>query len=394
MASPLQNLKILDFTTLLPGPYCTRMLADLGAEVLKVESPTRPDLVRKMPPFEDESSVVDSAINRNKFSLTLDLKHPEALSIIKKLVGKYDIVIEQFRPGVMDRLGIGYEVLRKTNPKLIFCSITGYGQTGPFKDRAGHDNNYLSIAGINAYSGRNNERPPLMGTQIADIAGGSMHAAVGILSAVNQRHQTGKGSYIDISMTDTAFAMNALCSPPYLTHEIEPEKESHMLNGGSYYDYYETSDNRYMSVGSLEPKFLQGLLGIMNDKKLTILAMDTSQQSQQQFKELLTTKFKNRTYSEWCNIFEAEDFCVEPVLNFSEACNHPQIQARQMIVDLPRPNGESQKQIATPIKFNNCELKYQFKGVSPGTHNTEVLKNLKFSTEEIQNFSKTGLLGK
>ncbi len=393
MTGPLQNLKVLDFSTLLPGPYCTRMLADMGADVLKVESPTRHDLVRTMPPFDDGVSVIDSAINRNKRSLALDLKHPAAVDLVKKLVGSYDILVEQFRPGVMDRLGVGYELLREVNPKLIFCSITGYGQTGPFRDRAGHDNNYLSIAGINAYSGLRGEKPPLMGTQIADIAGGSMHAVVGILSAVNQRAQTGKGAYIDISMTDAAFAMNALRSAPYLTHGIEPEQESDLLNGGSHYDYYKTSDGRYMSVGSLEPKFLQGLVEILDDEQLKIWAGNPNEENLQQIKQTLVIKFKSKTYQEWCEIFAAADVCVEPVLKFSEACEHPQIQARNMIVDLPLANGKSQKQIATPIRFDNQELQYHSTGAQSGAHNREILEELQFSEGDIQQLISDGLFG-
>lgn len=393
MNNPLQNLKVLDFTTLLPGPYCTRMLADMGADVLKIESPTRPDLVRKMPPIDDGISVIDSAINRNKRSLTLDLKHADAVDLVKKLVSEYDILVEQFRPGVMDKLGVGYDILSAANPRLIYCSITGYGQTGPFRDRAGHDNNYLSIAGINAYSGRCGERPPLMGTQIADIAGGSMHAVVGILSAVNQRSLTGKGAYIDISMTDAAFALNALSSAAYLTHGIEPKLETEMLNGGCHYDYYETSDGRYMSVGSLEPKFFQGLIGVMNDEQLNSLAVQPDRESQQQLKKALAAHFKNKTYQQWCDIFAVEDFCVEPVLKFSEACEHPQIQARNMIVDLPLPDGKSQKQIATPIRFNNGELDYRSTGPRAGAHNQEVLTELQLSPEEIARLIEAGVLG-
>ena len=182
----LKNLKVLDFSTLLPGPFATMMLADMGADVLRIESPTRPDMSRELPPFVGGVSTKHAMLNRNKRAITLDLKNALAIELVEKLVVEYDILVEQFRPGVMARLGLGYDRLREINPGLIYCSITGYGQTGPYRDRAGHDNNYLSIAGINGYSGREGERPPLMGTQIADIACGSLHGAVGILAAVKQ----------------------------------------------------------------------------------------------------------------------------------------------------------------------------------------------------------------
>ena len=214
--SALKNLKVLDLSTLLPGPFATMMLADMGADVLRIESPTRPDLSRELPPFLGGVSTKHATLNRNKRAITLDLKNPHAIALVERMVADYDILVEQFRPGVMDRLGLGYERLKELNPGLIYCSITGYGQTGPYRDRAGHDNNYLSIAGVNGYSGREGERTPIMGTQVADIACGSLHGVVGILAAVNHRHVTGEGQYVDISMTDAAFSMNVMYGTDYL----------------------------------------------------------------------------------------------------------------------------------------------------------------------------------
>ena len=183
----LSDVKILDLSTLLPGPYASMMLADLGAQVLRVDSPTRVDLVRELPPKIGDSSAAHQYLNRSKKSIALDLKQPEAIEIIKSLVKEYDVVLEQFRPGVMDRLGIGYKALKSINPKLIYCAITGYGQTGPYKDRAGHDLNYLAIAGISSYSKRKAQSPIPQGIQIADIAGGSLHSVIGILTALRHR---------------------------------------------------------------------------------------------------------------------------------------------------------------------------------------------------------------
>ena len=171
------------------------------------------------------------------------------------MVTGYDIVIEQFRPGVMDRLGVGFETLKKINPKLIYCSITGYGQTGPNRDRAGHDNNYISLSGLNGYSGRDGKRTPIMGVPFADLAGGSLHSVVGILAAVNQRTQTGLGQHVDISMTDAMFGMSAMFGSHYLAGKEEPRPGTTALNGGTFYDYYLTADGRNLSIGSLEPQF-------------------------------------------------------------------------------------------------------------------------------------------
>lgn len=264
----LNGLKILDFSTLLPGPYATMMLADLGAEVIRVESSTRVDLIRVTPPFDkDDLSAAHGYLNRSKRSLTLNLKQAASVEIIKTLVAEYDIVIEQFRPGVMERLGLDYESLKKVNSKLIYCSLTGYGQTGPYRNRPGHDNNYLSVAGVMDYSRRKGKVPTTMGIQIADIAGGSLHSVIGILAAVVHREKTGEGQYIDVSMTDAAFSMNAVYGSGYLVGGIEPQPEEMQLNGGTFYDFYETKDGRYFSVGSIEPpfkKYFARLLGNRN----------------------------------------------------------------------------------------------------------------------------------
>ncbi|MFT6910580.1 MAG: alpha-methylacyl-CoA racemase, partial [Oleiphilaceae bacterium] len=252
---PLKGLKVLDFTTLLPGPYATQLLADMGAEVLRIESPKRPDLLKLMPPIVGKVSAAHATINRNKKSLALDLKHPEAKAIIHALVSEYDIIIEQFRPGVMARLGLDYDSFKGIQPKLIYCSITGYGQTGPLQNKAGHDINYLALSGLASYSGRKDTGPVLSGTQVADIAGGSHHAVMAILAAVIERTNTGKGQYLDISMSDAALALNTMFSANTLVNQKDPGYGTEMLNGGLFYDYYKTSDGRYLSIGSLEPNF-------------------------------------------------------------------------------------------------------------------------------------------
>ena len=218
---PLTGLKVLDFSTLLPGPYATQMLADMGAEVLRVEAPGRYDMMRDVEPKINGASCAHGSVNRNKRSLALDLKHPEAGNIIRKLLADYDIVVEQFRPGVMKRLGLDYDSLAATNPRLIYCSITGYGQTGPLKDRAGHDINYLSLAGLASFSGRKETGPVLSGTQIADVGGGSHHAVMGILAAVIQRHTTGKGQYIDISVDKVQELLAAATAPSATSQEVQ-----------------------------------------------------------------------------------------------------------------------------------------------------------------------------
>jgi alpha-methylacyl-CoA racemase len=313
MQGPLCSLKVLDFSTLLPGPFASLLLADMGAEVLRIESPTRMDLVRVLPPHADGVSASHAYLNRNKRCMVLDLKQPAAVEVVKQLVQEYDIVLEQFRPGVMERLGVGYAALKALNPRLIYVSITGYGQTGPYKDRAGHDINYLALSGLASYTGRRESGPLPLGIQAADIAGGSMHGVMGLLAAVIQRQVTGQGQHVDISMTDCAFSLHAMAGAGYLACGVEPHMEDQALNGGSFYDYYRTRDDRWFSVGSLEPQFMQQLCAAIGRPELAARGLTLQLQAQQALKQEIQLEFAKRDFAAWREVFAALDACVEPL---------------------------------------------------------------------------------
>ena len=387
MTSPLSSIKILDFSTLLPGPFATMILADMGADILWVDN-----VKSKIDQEDSKTASIREYLGRSKRSIALNLKKPEAVDIIKRLVDEYDIIVEQFRPGVMKRLGLDYKTIFKINPRIIYCSITGYGQTGPYKDRAGHDINYLATAGVSSHSGRKKYGPILSGVQIADVAGGSLHAVTGILAAVIQRIQTGEGQYIDISMTDGSFALNTIHGAEYLSGGSEPKFESTILNGGSYYDYYKTKDGRYFSVGSLEPKFFLKLLQVM--KKYDDVEIDPENQfgNQKDIKSQLSKIFKKKNYVDWCSIFSKVDACVEPVLTFSESIQHSQLKARKMIVDVPADNGTYKKQIGNPVKFSLSETDYRHIGVQPGTHSKEILLEIGFTEPELKILFNQGIV--
>jgi crotonobetainyl-CoA:carnitine CoA-transferase CaiB-like acyl-CoA transferase len=397
MSGPLSSLKLLDFTTLLPGPYASMMMADLGAEVVHVEAPHRPDMVRFMPPYDGDTSAWHALLNRSKRSLSLDLKKPGAVEVIKRLVsaagGAYDIVLEQFRPGVMDRLGIGYEALRAVNPCLIYCAITGYGQTGPYRDRAGHDNNYLSLAGVMSHTGRRDSGPPPLGVQVADIGGGSFGAVTGTLAAVIHRQQTGEGQLVDISMFDMSVAWHAHPISAYLVGGEEPGRETWRLNGGSFYDYYETQDGRFLSVGSLEPKFWQGFCDAIERPDLTEQGYSLDPAVQHSLKVELRAVIAARPLAEWITVFQDEDVCVEPVLTISEMLDHPQTKAREMVVEVPRADGKGQRQIGTPYKFSRSRPEYRHIGAPLGAHTGEVLAEAGYSDGEIQSLGDAGAFG-
>ncbi len=376
MSGPLSHLKVLDFTTLLPGPYATMMLADMGADVLRVEAPGRMDLTRVMPPHDRGVSTAHSYLNRGKRSLGLDLKKPESVETIKQLVAEYDVVIEQFRPGVMDRLGLGYEVLKALNPALIYCAITGYGQNGPYRDRAGHDINYLALAGVSSHSGRRGDGPPPLGIQVADVAGGSHHAVMGILAAVVHRQQSGEGQFIDVSMTDAAFALNGMAGAACLAGGQEPEPEGGLLNGGSFYDYYRTADGRWLSVGSLEPQFCGRLCELLGIEEMKSYGLSQNPNHQAELKRAIRDAVARQDLAHWQNVFADQDACVEPVLTLSEAAAHPQLQARDMVIEVACDDGGHQRQLGHPIKFSRTPCQSRYIGKALGADNKEVLGSL------------------
>lgn len=387
----LNGLKILDFSTLLPGPYATLMLGDLGADIIKISSPDKADIVADYPPYIEGTklSANQAWLGRNKRNLFLNLKTEKGVEIIKKLIMEYDIIVEQFRPGVMERLGLGYEDLKKINPKIIYCSLTGYGQTGPMKNSAGHDINYLARSGNMNYSEREKTGPVLTNMQIADIGVGSLHSVIGILTAVYHRTMTGKGQYIDISMFDGLLPFNAMEGAAFLVNGVEPEREKTRLNGGSAYDFYETKDHRYLSVGSLEPKFWKNFCECIELPELikeTVMPHDINS-----LKEKIRKRILEKDLKEWNEIFKGKDVCVEPVQTMREAMlEDSHVKARNLIADV-KVAGENErtvKQMTTPIKLSESPIEYKETGYPLGYHTEEILKEIGYTLEEIEKLEK------
>ncbi len=382
----LNGYKVLDFSTLLPGPYATMTLADLGADVLKVSSKDKPDLVVNWPPVIEGATVTGAQgwLGRNKKTIHLNLKKAKSVEAIKKLVKEYDIIVEQFRPGVMDRLGIGYEALKEVNPKIIYCAITGYGQNGPFSMVAGHDINYLSRAGISFASGRKEGGPSLYNFQIADVAGGSLNAVISICAAIIYREKTGKGQFIDVSMQDSVIPFNSMDGASYLAGGPLPTCESGQLNGGGVYDYYECADGRYMSVGSLEPKFFAGLCNAMGHPEWAdgkILKTDTAM-----VKESFRRIFITKTRDEWAEYCPQFDSCLEPVMTLEECSKDAHLLERGMFpkVKVLVSDGVEVTQLGCPCNMSECPPEYKWAGYPEGYHTEEILGSLGYSPEEIE----------
>lgn len=392
MAGPLSSLKVLDFSTLLPGPFASMYLADLGAEVVRVEGPQRPDPIRSMPPFDGGTSVWHALLGRSKRSIAIDLKNPDAPEIINRLVQDYDIVLEQFRPGVMDRLGIGYDAIRAANPSVIYCALTGYGQTGPLRERAGHDINYLSLAGVAHTIGSKTTGPIPLGVQVADVGAGSLTLLVGLLAAVIHRATTGQGQFVDVSMHAGSISWNSIQAMAALATGSDPGREESVLNGGTFYNFYRTSDGQYMSVGSLEPKFWRTLCDTLDRDDLYELGMSTKAKDQSFVIDALRREFAGATRDEWTERFAEVDACVEPVLTASEALQHPQAGARGMLVDVPAAAGSMQSQVSNPLLFSETEAEYKYVGAAFGEHTDQVLGETGYSSEEIRAMRASGLI--
>ena len=333
-AGSFQGIRVLDLTRLLPGAFCTLLLADMGADVVKVEEPGSGDYMRWYPPLSHGQSVLFNALNRNKRSLTLNLKSEIGRDLFLDLAERADVVVEGNRPRVMDRLGLGWPVLRERNPRLVMCAITGYGQDGPLSERAGHDLNYMAIAGALSLNGRRGEGPHPLAVQVADIGGGGQAAATAILGALLSVARGGEGRYLDVSMTDGALSWLAV--PLAQVRAQGPiARGMHRLTGRyACYGVYECADGRFMSVGALEPKFWRTLCDALG--RLDLVDNQYAEgEAQERLRSEVASVFVTRSRDEWAAALAGLDVCCEPVLELEEVADHPQIRARGLVLEQP-----------------------------------------------------------
>jgi crotonobetainyl-CoA:carnitine CoA-transferase CaiB-like acyl-CoA transferase len=394
MSLPLDSIRVLDLTRLLPGPYCTQVFADFGADVIKVEDPKLGDYARWNEPKigSDGESAFFNSLNRNKKSVSINLKSDKGKELFLELVKTADILVESFRPGVMDRLNLGYERLKEVNPKLIYSAITGYGQDGPYASYPGHDINYLSYAGLLHLQGERHDKPVVPSVQIADIGGGALMATVGILLALQSRNQTGKGQFVDVSMMDGVISWLQTLLPGFLATGEQPKRGEMDLSGGkACYGVYETLDERYLSVGALEPKFWEGFCkGIERPDFIPLLEAPLDEQDR--MKSEIESILKKKRSSEWMETFKDLGTCVAPVLDLEEMLQDPQVLHRNMIIDTKHPSLGTVKHIGIPIKLSDTAGSVRSQAPKLGEHNKDILAELGYTVEQVNEFKNEEVL--
>lgn len=345
---PLEDILVLDLTRLLPGPYCSMILADFGADVVKIEAPEGGDYMRDFEPLMKAGSAFYYAVNRNKKSLVLNLKEEEERSKFIRLIERADVLMEGFRPGVMDKLGLGYDRLKEVKADLIWCSITGFGQESPYKDLPGHDINYNAIGGVLDQIGKTGDAPALPGIQVADLSAG-FWAAIGIMAALIQRDRKGEGCFIDLSMMDTVLSWLPLHVMAYVATGKAPTRGDTLLSGRCpCYHIYETSEGSYLTLGALEEKFWKAFCNVIGRRDLIPLQLSNEPHVIENMEKI----FKGRTKEEWMDLVRGKDVPLFPVKSIPEVLDDPHVKARELIWKMRHPIEGELLMVAPPCKFS------------------------------------------
>lgn len=375
---PLKGMKVVEFGGIGPGPLCAQMLADMGADVIRIDR--KADMGRGVEPKYN-------ILHRSRRSIALDLKKPEGVEAALRLIEQSEALIEGFRPGVMERIGLGPDVCLERNPRIVYGRMTGWGQEGPISHSAGHDINYISLAGVLHLIGRPGQKPTPPLNLIGDFGGGGMLLAYGIMCGVYETRNSGRGQVVDAAMIDGAAILSGIFFGLWAAGQWSLERGTNRLDGGAhFYDAYETADGKWISVGSIEPKFYAELLertGI--DDPDFKNQMDRSKWPK--FKAKIEAVFKTKTREEWCEIMEGTDVCFAPVLNFEEAINHPHNASRKTFVEV-----EGVFQPAPAPRFDRTAPEIQRVAAEPGEHTKEALSDWGFGPEEIDALEAAGAI--
>jgi crotonobetainyl-CoA:carnitine CoA-transferase CaiB-like acyl-CoA transferase len=391
---PLEGIRVLDLSRLLPGGFCSLLLADFGADVLKVEDTGMGDYVRWSPPMyegaeQSAGSALFLSLNRGKRSIRVNLKTEEGREVLLKLVRESDVLLESFRPGVLDRLGVGPERLKQENPGLVYCAITGYGQDGPYRDRSGHDMNYLGLVGLLGLSGDAEGAPTQAAGQIADLGGGALMAAFGILAALRERDRSGEGQVVDVSMADGALSWLAMTAAQYLADGVVPKRGEGPLNGGLLcYRPYRCADG-WVTLGALEPKFFGAWCrGVGREDLIEKQFERPGSPAHAEVEQVFLT----RTRDEWQQFASEVDCCLEPVLDLDEALESDLVREREMVVELDQPGVEQPvRLLGVPVKLDRTPGDPNRRpGPALGEHTDEVLRALGYDDAQLAALKESG----
>ena len=381
MALALDGIRIIDMARLGPGPHCSQILADLGADVIRVEEPAHAEGSRAGRTLRFPG---DAAIRRNSRSISLNLKTSEARQVFYKLAETADVITDGFRPGVVKRLGVDYESVKAVNPRIIYSSLTGYGQDGPYSSYVGHDINYQGLTGILALTGKSDGPPMIPGNTIADNAGGGMNAAIGILVALLARERTGAGQYIDMAMIDGLMTMMFLTVDEYVTSGAVPQRGETLLTGRyAWYNVYEAKDRKYVSVGAIEPWFYENLCRLLGREDFIPHQYADGEKREEMhtaFREIFLTK----TRDEWVSELMPAETCVGPVYSIDEVANDPHLRHREMIVDVEKPGKEPRTQVGVMVKLSETPGEIRQPGPERGENTPEILHELGYDSEGIE----------
>ena len=397
MAMALEGIKIVDMSRLAPGPYCTMILGDLGADIIRIDpgGGKAAEAIFPMPPEVEERMRAYDSESRNKRSIKLNFKTQEARQIFYKLVERADVVVEGFRAGVTKRLGVDYDTVKEINPRVVYCSVTGYGQTGPYREMVGHDMNYLSIAGAMDIIRDKEGNPVPPSNLVADYASGGMQAAIGILAALMARERTGKGQHVDIAMTDGVISLCHTAVAQHLQGDLAAMAGIDMttITTGKipHYNVYKCKDGKLLSIGALEPWFFQNVCREIGREDLAPFewAIDKWPEMSQIFAEAFLTK----TRDEWFELLSKTDTCATPVYTVGEAMNDRHVLERKMVTEVDHPKFGKVKQVGISIKMSETPGAIRCFAPAPGEHAEEILTELGFSKEQVEQFNQAGALG-
>jgi crotonobetainyl-CoA:carnitine CoA-transferase CaiB-like acyl-CoA transferase len=387
---PLDGIAILDLSRLAPGPYCSMLLSDMGADVLRIEEPGPPEGRRardaggiRSDPVQSDRNRAHNALQRGKRSIALNLKTAEGRKVFYQLLSATDVLLEEFRPGVTERLGIDYESVSKVNPRIVYCSLTGYGQGGPYRTFAGHDINYIALGGALGLIGQRDTIPAIPMNLIADMAAGGLQAALGIMLALYARDRTGRGQHVDISMLDGVLSLLASAFSSYFATGVVPERGTGPINGGSpFYNVFATKDGKYLSIGAMEPWFFANLCRALCHEELIEHQRDPAWGSR--ILQAFQQAFLSKTRDEWFSILSQTDTCVAKVYTLDEVCSDTHVLERQMVEEINDGVVGAVKQIGVSIKLSDTPGRLTCTAPKRGEHTEELLTRLGYSKAQIE----------